>query len=152
MPVLQRIALPMGQKEIMGIIPHRPPFLLVDKIIELVPGQSAKGTFFADPACDFFAGHFPGNPVMPGVLILEAINQVGAVALLSSPEFQGKIPVFLHVREAKFKGLVRPGDTLLIGAEKVWQRRAFGECRGSVTVNNEIVATATIGFGVISSL
>lgn len=152
MAVLQKVKPLLDRGGIMGIIPHRPPFLWVQEITELVPGESAKGTFFADPACDFFAGHFPGNPVMPGVLILEAINQVGAVALLSSPEFQGKIPVFLHVREAKFKGSVRPGDTLLIEVEKVWQRRTFGECRGSVTVNNKIVAVATIGFGVISSL
>ena len=96
----------------MEILPHRHPFLLIDTIEELEPGVRAvgrKNVTFNEP---YFAGHFPGNPVMPGVLILEALAQTGAVAILSLPENRGKTAYFAGIDKAKFKQMVRPGDTL----------------------------------------
>ena len=150
------ILLPLDREGIMGIIPHRPPFLLVDRILELDPGKKAKGEYFADPKSDYFKGHFPGNPVMPGVLILEAMNQVGVVALLASPEYQGKITVFHEVLTAKFKRPVKPGDNLVIDVNKTqenaWQGWTFGECEGVVRVNSKVVASATVKFAIMDSL
>ena len=99
-------------QEIMEILPHRHPFLLIDTIEELEPGVRAvgrKNVTFNEP---YFAGHFPGNPVMPGVLIMEALAQTGAVAILSLPEHRGKTAYFAGSDQAKFKQMVRPGDTL----------------------------------------
>ena len=99
-------------QEIMEILPHRHPFLLIDTIEELEPGVRAvgrKNVTFNEP---YFAGHFPGNPVMPGVLIMEALAQTGAVAILSLPEHRGKTAYFAGIDKAKFKQMVRPGDTL----------------------------------------
>ena len=96
----------------MEILPHRHPFLLIDTIEELEPGVRAvgrKNVTFNEP---YFAGHFPGNPVMPGVLIMEALAQTGAVAILSLPEHRGKTAYFAGIDKAKFKQMVRPGDTL----------------------------------------
>lgn len=139
----------LNQKEIMGIIPHRPPFLFVDEIIELEPGQKAVGVYQVKKKdCE---GHFPfpKKPLMPGVLIIEAMNQTGAVALLSSPEFTGKTPVFAGIDEARFKHTVGPGFTLWIEVKKIWQRSGYGRCEGKVSCNGQIIASGKITFGVI---
>ena len=99
-------------KEIMEILPHRPPFLLVDRIVECEPGKSAKGIKCVSMNEPFFPGHFPGQPIMPGVLILEALAQTGAVAALSLPENRGKLAVFGGVKNCRFKKPVTPGDVL----------------------------------------
>ena len=99
-------------KEIMDIIPHRYPFLLIDTIEELEAGVRAVGKKCVSMNEPYFQGHFPGNPVMPGVLILEALAQVGAVALLSEPENRGKLALFGGIKNARFKRQVRPGDVL----------------------------------------
>ncbi|MDE6364544.1 MAG: 3-hydroxyacyl-ACP dehydratase FabZ, partial [Lachnospiraceae bacterium] len=101
-------------KEIMEIIPHRHPFMLIDTIEELEEGTRALGkkcVSFNEP---YFAGHFPGNPVMPGVLIVEALAQVGAVALLGLPEWKGKTAYFAGINKARFKQKVLPGDVLML--------------------------------------
>ena len=102
----------LGIKEIEQILPHRHPFLLVDYIEEMEPGVSAVGYKCVTFHEDFFRGHFPQEPVMPGVLIVEALAQTGAVAILSKPENKGKIAYFASINNAKFKNKVVPGDTL----------------------------------------
>ena len=109
----------MDIKEIMEIIPHRQPFLLIDRIEELEPGKRAVGKKCVTYNEPFFNGHFPKEPVMPGVLILEALAQVGAVAILSQPENKGKTVYFGGIDKAKFKKKVVPGDVLKIGRAHV---------------------------------
>ena len=108
----------MTTQEIMEILPHRQPFLLIDTVEELEPGVRAvakKNVTYNEP---YFAGHFPGNPVMPGVLIIEALAQTGAVAILSQPEWKGKTAYFAGINQAKFKQKVVPGDTLELAKGK----------------------------------
>ena len=108
----KRIIMAMDIKEIMEIIPHRQPFLLLDRIEEITEGESVtaiKNVTYNEP---FFAGHFPKEPVMPGVLIVEAMAQAGAVAILSMEDFKGKTAYFGGIKNAKFKKKVVPGDTL----------------------------------------
>ncbi len=102
----------LGIKEIKEIIPHRYPILLIDRVTEIVEGVSAKGYKNVSINEQFFQGHFPDHPVMPGVLILEALAQVGAVAILSKEEFKGKIPFFAGADKVRFKKKVVPGDRL----------------------------------------
>lgn len=98
--------------EIMNVIPHRYPFLLIDAIEELEPGVRAVGKKCVSANEPYFQGHFPGNPVMPGVLIIEALAQVGAVAMLSLPEMKGKTAYFAGIDKARFRQKVLPGDVL----------------------------------------
>ena len=117
-------------QEIMEILPHRHPFLLIDTIEELEPGVRAvgrKNVTFNEP---YFAGHFPGNPVMPGVLIMEALAQTGAVAILSLPEHRGKTAYFAGIDKAKFKQMVRPGDTLELETTIIRDFSPYRRCRG----------------------
>ncbi|MGN1197719.1 MAG: 3-hydroxyacyl-ACP dehydratase FabZ, partial [Acetatifactor sp.] len=104
-------------KEIMEILPHRAPFLLIDTIEELEPGVRAVGTKCVSMNEPYFQGHFPGNPVMPGVLIMEALAQVGAVAILSQPEWKGRTAYFAGIDKARFKQKVIPGDVLTLEME-----------------------------------
>ena len=113
-------------KEIMEIIPHRQPFLLIDTIEELEVGKKAVGKKCVSYNEPFFAGHFPQEPVMPGVLIVEALAQVGAVAILSLPENKGKTAYFGAINSAKFKGKVVPGDVLLLETEIIKSKGPIG--------------------------
>lgn len=134
--------------EIMEILPHRAPFLLVDTIEELEMGQRAvgkKNVTFNEP---FFTGHFPGNPVMPGVLIIEALAQVGAVAILSQEENKGKTAYFGGISSARFKRKVVPGDTLMLETELIKVKGPVGVGKCKATVNGEIAATAEITFAI----
>ena len=110
----------------MEIIPHRQPFLLIDTIEELEPGKRAVGKKCVTYNEPFFAGHFPGEPVMPGVLIVEALAQTGAVAILSQPEFKGKTAYFGAINNARFKQKVVPGDVLTLELEIVKQKGPVG--------------------------
>ena len=132
-------------KEIMEIIPHRHPFMLIDTIEELEPGERALGrkcVSFNEP---YFAGHFPGNPVMPGVLIVEALAQVGAVAMLGQPEWKGKTAYFAGIDHAKFKQKVLPGDVLTLETEIIKEKGPIGVGKavaknqeGKITVSAEL--------------
>ncbi|MCI8482744.1 MAG: 3-hydroxyacyl-ACP dehydratase FabZ [Lachnospiraceae bacterium] len=138
----------MGIKEIMEIIPHRQPFLLVDTIEELEPGKRAVGKKCVSYNEPFFEGHFPGEPVMPGVLIIEALAQTGAVAILSQPEFQGKTAYFGAVNHAKFKQKVVPGDVLTLELEIVKQKGPVGIGSAKAMVDGKIAVLAELTFAI----
>lgn len=138
----------MGTKEIMEIIPHRQPFLMIDTIEELEPGKRAvakKCVSYNEP---FFAGHFPKEPVMPGVLIVEALAQAGAVAILSQPEFKGRTAYFGAINSAKFKQKVVPGDVLRLELEIIKQKGPVGVGRATATVDGKVVTQAELTFAI----
>ncbi len=135
-------------KQIMEIIPHRQPFLLIDSIEELEVGKRAVGKKCVTYNEPFFAGHFPGEPVMPGVLIIEALAQVGAVAILSQPEFKGRTAYFGAINSAKFKGKVVPGDVLLLETEIIKVKGPIGVGSAKAYVGEKLVAQAELTFAV----
>lgn len=135
-------------KEILEIIPHRHPFMLIDTIEELEPGVRAVGkkcVSFNEP---YFAGHFPGNPVMPGVLIIEALAQTGAVALLGQPEWKGKTAYFVGIDGAKFKQKVVPGDILMLETKIVKIKGPIGIGEAVASVDGKMVAKAQLTFAI----
>ena len=134
--------------EIMEIIPHRHPFLLVDKITDYAPGQFARGVKCVTMNEPFFQGHFPQFPVMPGVLIIEALAQVGAVAILSVPENKGKLAFFGGIKNARFKQQVRPGDVLELSCELTAQRGPIGFGTAEARVNGKIAAKGELTFAI----
>lgn len=135
-------------KEIMEIIPHRQPFMLIDTIEELEPGIRALGTKCVSFNEPYFAGHFPGNPVMPGVLIIEALAQVGAVAMLCEPEFKGKTAYFAGVDKARFKQKVVPGDVLTLETKIVKVKGPIGIGEAVAKVNGKIACSAQLTFAI----
>ena len=138
----------MDIREIMEIIPHRQPFLLIDRIEELEPGKRAVGKKCVTYNEPFFNGHFPQEPVMPGVLILEALAQVGAVAILSQPEPLGQTASFGGIDKAKFKKKVVPGDVLTLELEIIRQKGPIGVGKAVATVDGKVAATAEMTFAV----
>lgn len=132
--------------QIQQIIPHRYPFLLVDRIIELEEGKRAVGLKAVTIDEPFFAGHFPGYPVMPGVLIAEALAQVGAVAVLRAPGLDGKIPFLAGLDGFKFRRQVTPGDLLRLDVTLSRVRPSAGRGHGTATVEGEVVAEGDITF------
>ena len=133
-------------KEIEAILPHRHPFLLIDRIDELEPGMRAVGVKAVTFHEEFFAGHFPGEPVMPGVLILEALAQVGAVAILSVEENKGKTAFFGGVDNVRFRRKVVPGDVLTLTCEIIRTRGNVGVGTALASVNGERAVTAEMTF------
>ena len=133
-------------QEIMAIIPHRYPFLLLDRILELEPGRRAVGEKLVTIGEPFFQGHFPDFPIMPGVLIVEALAQTACVAALSLPEFQGKIGLFAGIDSARFKRPVRPGDTLRLEITLDKMRRNIGRGSGKATVEGQVACEAELLF------
>src|SRR3990172_11386726 len=130
--------------EIEKIIPHRYPFLFVDKIVELEPGKSAVGVKNVTADEWFFQGHFPGYPIMPGVLIIEALAQVGAAVILSLPQNKGKIVLFAGIDKVRFKREVKPGDQLTLTVELTSFKGRFGKGRGEARTAGEVAASAEL--------
>lgn len=133
-------------KEIHEIIPHRHPFLLIDQIEDYEPGEFAVGYKCVTYREDFFKGHFPEKPVMPGVLIIEALAQVGAVAILSIPENKGKIAFFGGISKCRFKGMVVPGDKLKLETKIIKRKGPLGVGEAVASVDGKVVASAELTF------
>lgn len=133
-------------QEIQKIIPHRYPFLLVDRIIELEEGKRAIGIKNVSGNEPYFQGHFPNYPIMPGVLIMEALAQVGAVVVLKKPEFAGQIALFAGLDEVRFRRPVFPGDTLRLEVELTKFRGSLGIAMGKAFVGEELAAQGKLTF------
>ena len=138
----------MTTQEIMEILPHRQPFLLIDTVEEVEPGVRAvakKNVTMNEP---YFMGHFPGNPVMPGVLIIEALAQTGAVAILCQDEWKGKTAYFAGINNAKFKQKVVPGDTLELTTEIIKVKGPIGVGKAVAKVNGKTACMAELTFAI----
>lgn len=138
----------LNASQIMEIIPHRQPFMLLDTIEELEPGKRAAARKCISYNEPYFAGHFPKEPVMPGVLIIEAMAQAGAVAMLSMPEMKGKTAYFAGIQSARFKQKVIPGDVLELEVEMIKVKGPVGIGKGTATVRGKLAASAEIMFAI----
>ncbi len=136
----------MNKEEIKNILPHRDPFLLIDEIIELEVGQRAVGLKHVSADEYYFKGHFPGQPVMPGVLIVESLAQVGAVAVLSMEQNKGKIAFFGSINNAKFRKMVSPGDTLRLEVEMVKMKTRVGQGVCKAYLGDDVACSCEITF------
>ena len=137
--------------EIQNIIPHRYPFLLVDKITEIEYGKKAIGIKNVTVNEPFFQGHFPGTPIMPGVLIVEAMAQVGAVSILGMEGNKGKLAVFTGIDGLRFRRQVVPGDTLRMEVEMLAFKRGIGKAKASAYVEDELAASGELMFAIIEN-
>ena len=142
------MGLQLNSNEIAKLLPHRFPFALVDRIIDGEPGQWAKGIKCVSVGEPVFCGHFPQEHVMPGVLLIEAMAQVGAVAILSLPEYAGKIAYFGGIKNARFRGKVTPGDVVTLECQLVKRRGPIGVGQAKATVDGNLVADAELTFAV----
>ena len=142
------LTLPLGKAEIEAILPHRDPFLLIDEVVELEPGKRAvaRKTLRADEW--FLAGHFPGRPIMPGVLMVEGMAQTGAVAALTLEENEGKMVLFGGIDDVRFKRIVQPGDTLEYTCEIEAVRGPLGRGKVRATVDGQLAVRGTLMFAV----
>ncbi len=136
----------LNKEQIKEIIPHRKPFLLVDEVTEIEPGKKIKAIKYVDRDEYFFEGHFPSNPIMPGVLLVESIAQAGAISLLSLDEHRHKIALFAGIDRVRFKRIIRPGDKLEIDVKCLQFRKGVGKARGTVKVGGVLACSAEIMF------
>lgn len=139
----------LNKKEIEKIIPQRAPFLMIDEVEEYVPGQSAIAYKDVNEEEWYFKGHFPGNPIMPGVLIAESLAQTGAVAILSLEENQGKNALFGGIDKMKFKKIVVPGDRLKLEVKIIKKKGPIGVGEAIATVNGKVAAKGELTFAVV---
>ena len=143
-----RLETPLGRAEIEAILPHREPFLLIDEVIELEPGVRVVARKSVRSDEWYLSGHFPGRPIMPGVLIVEAMAQTGAVAVLSEDENRGRLALFAGIDEVRFKRLVEPGDELELSCELERVRGPVGKGRATAHVSGELAARGLLTFAV----
>ena len=136
--------LPLEAAVIMRILPHRYPFLLVDRVVELEPGRHAVGIKQVTANEPQFTGHFPGRPIMPGVLMVEALAQTAGVAILTLDEYRGKMGLFAGIDECRFRRMVVPGDTLRMEITVEKLRGMFGRVKATATVDGEVAVEATL--------
>ena len=134
-----------------AVLPHRPPFLFVDEVTTLVPGQSASGRWTLRGDEWFFPGHFPGRPTLPGVLMCEAIAQMGAIAVLTDERFAGKLPLFGGLDGARFRRQVSPGDTLMLEVELGRMSARAGKGAGRALLNGEVACECELLFVVVDA-
>jgi 3-hydroxyacyl-[acyl-carrier-protein] dehydratase len=142
------IALPLDRVAIEAILPHREPFLLIDEVLELEPGRRVVALKRLREDEWYLRGHFPGRPVMPGVLIVEAMAQTGAVAVLSEEENRGRIALFAGIDDTRFKRIVEPGDELQLECTLEQVRGPIGRGKARATVGGELAARGTLTFAV----
>ena len=137
---------PLTKAQIEEILPHRDPFLLLDEVLELEPGS--RGVARKTVTEEDCAGHFPGNPIMPGVKMVEALAQAGAVAVLSEPENRGRIALFAGIDDVRFKRVVRPGDVLELTCDLETVRGPIGKGKARATVDGQLAVRGTLTFAV----
>jgi 3-hydroxyacyl-[acyl-carrier-protein] dehydratase len=142
------IALPLDRAAIEAILPHREPFLLIDEVLELEPGERVVARKQVRDDEWYLRGHFPGRPVMPGVLIVEAMAQTGAVAVLSEEENRGRLALFAGIDDTRFKRIVEPGDALELECTLEQVRGPIGKGKARATVDGELAARGTLTFAV----
>ncbi len=142
------LTLPLDRASIEAILPHREPFLLLDEVVELEPGRRVVARKLVRDDEWFLTGHFPGNPIMPGVLMVEALAQCGAVAVLAEEDNRGKLALFAGIDDVRFKRIVRPGDELMLECEIETVRGPIGRGKARATVDGELAARGTLTFAV----
>lgn len=133
------------------LLPHREPFLLVDEIIELVPGELARARWTLREDLDFFRGHFPGNPITPGVLIVESLAQTAGLAAMSLPENAGRLALFAGIEKVRFRRPVRPGETLELSMRMTRQRGPMGWAEGEARVGDDLACSASLSFAFVDA-
>lgn len=136
----------MDREEIMAVIPHRDPMLLVDAVEEMVPGEHITATFFVSPDREIFKGHFPSEPVLPGVYSVECMAQTADILLLSAQRYAGKIPLFLGINNVRFLRKILPGDTVEIRAKLASERaeKAIATCSAEIYDRGELAAAGDV--------
>lgn len=139
----------LNKKEIKQIIPHRDPFLFVDEITDYIPGEYARGLKYVSKDEYYFKGHFPGNPIMPGVIIVETLAQAGAIMMLTLEKFKGKLVLFAGIDKVRFKKIVKPGDVLELEVKILNIRLNIGKGAGKATVNGDLACSAEFLFSIV---
>ena len=141
---MDKIAL--NTEEIKKILPHRNPMLMVSTVTECIPMESIEGTLFVDPSWGIFDGHFPGNPVFPGVLTVESMAQMADIMLMTAERYAGKAPLFAGINDVKFRKMIKPGANLVVKAQVMEEDTAKAKvtCKGEVYLQDELAAQATL--------